>query len=433
MDTSPWISAKAVLARISAMRGRGLLVAWGYPCAAILAVALWSASGGTRLSASLPIAATLVGLVSLSARIKKIVAPRTEVSVAAGFVAAAALAGGPLAGALADASIEAFTGEAVWRKRCTWAGAGAVNGFGIGVVGSQLGLNGGSEALAVAAAGLASGLAINLLNFMIVGLDRRVDLRSELAASWRAIVLGWALPWPALAAFLYAYRQAPAVAVALGIGLLVALAVGNRLRLSLERSLAEELLRSRHDALTGAPNRYALAEALAIEHAQIMRGGHPGAICFLDLDRFREVNNTYGYAAGDELLINVYKRVRKHLRAGDQLFRWGGEEFVVIAPDQDNVAEFAERLRRLFSDEPFTINGQQVRLTGSVGAALLDETRTAEAALDAAARLVRVAKGRRNAIEVESPQRTSGTRPLQNIPAVTGIPQTVMASPSRSE
>lgn len=270
----------------------------------------------------------------------------------------------------------------------------------------------------VAAAGLAIGLAVNLLNLVIVGLDRRINVRSELAASWRATALAWALPWPALSAFLFSYRQAPPVAAALAAGLLVAVWLGNRLRLRLERSLAEERLRSRHDALTGAPNRYALAEALAAEHARIMRGGHPSAVCFLDLDRFREVNNTYGYSAGDELLVMMYERFRNHLRTSDQLFRWGGEEFVVIAPDQTNLAEFAERLRRIFSDELFTISGTQLALTGSVGAALLDETRTPEAALETASLLVRVAKERRNSIEVESPPQASRLGSLQDISAI---------------
>jgi diguanylate cyclase (GGDEF)-like protein len=426
LDTITRINPRAMRTRLPTLRGRGLLVALGYPCAALAAAVLWSVSCGAGFGASLPIVIALTALVSLAARIEKFVAPRTDVTAVGGFITAAALAGGPLAGVLAGASTEIFTSGSVWRKRLAWAGASALNGFGIGFAGSRVGLHASGEmALAIAALGLAVGLAINLLNVLIIGLDRRADLRRELAALWRATVLGWALPWPALAAFLYAYRQAPGVATALGIGLLAVLALGNRLRLSLERSLAEERLRSRHDALTGAPNRYALAEALAIEHAQIMRGGQPGVICFLDLDRFREVNNSHGYSAGDALLVHVYERLRKHLRASDQLFRWGGEEFVVIAPDQENIAEFAERLRRLFSDEPFAIGDRKITLTGSVGAARLDETRTAEAALEAAARLVRVAKARRNAIEVEPPQRGLAPWPIREVPAV-GIRHTAI-------
>ena len=81
-----------------------------------------------------------------------------------------------------------------------------------------------------------------------------------------------------------------------------------------------------------APNRYALAEALTAEQARIKRGGRTAALCFLDLDRFKTVNDTYGYAAGDKLLVDVHQRLRSELRASDLVFRWGGEEFVVLAP-----------------------------------------------------------------------------------------------------
>jgi len=403
VDTIPELRAqKTAQAGMSGSRGRGSLVAFAYPCATFVAAALWISSNGWELRAPLPIVAFLIVLASLSERIEMIIGPRAQVSVAAGFIAAAALAGGPLAGALAGASTEALTAGAVWRKRFAWAGACALQGFGIGVVSSRLPTQASGEmAFEVAGAGLAVGLAINLLNLVTVGLDRRIDLRTELAASWRATALEWALPWPVLAAFLFASRRAPTLAVALAAGLFAAVWIGNRVRLRLEHSLADERLRSRTDALTGAPNRYALAEALAAEHARIMRGGRPGALCFIDLDRFREVNNTYGYSAGDELLVRMYERFRKHLRVSDQLFRWGGEEFVVIAPDEPDLAGFAERLRRVFADEPFAVSGRQLALTGSVGAALLDETRTPEAALKTASRLVRVAKEKRNTVEVE--------------------------------
>lgn len=107
METFPGISARAVRSRLSALRGRGLLVALGYPGAALVAVALWSISGGRGLTASLPTVVALIALAALSERIEMVVSPRAQVSVAAGFVATAALAGGPLAGALAGASTEA--------------------------------------------------------------------------------------------------------------------------------------------------------------------------------------------------------------------------------------------------------------------------------------------------------------------------------------
>src|SRR5262249_57513169 len=130
--------------------------------------------------------------------------------------------------------------------------------------------------------------------------------------------------------------------------------------LGLGRGLARERWRGRVERLTNARNRYALAEALTAEQARIRRGGRTAAVCFLDLDRFKTVNDTYGYAAGDALLVAVYGRLRGELRASDLVFRWGGEEFVVLAPHVEaaELADFSERLRLLLATRPFSIAGK---------------------------------------------------------------------------
>ena len=186
-------------------------------------------------------------------------------------------------------------------------------------------------------------------------------------------------------------------------GLLLVVAAGNVSRHRLEQSLVKERSRARVDALTNAPNRYALAEALRAEQARIKRGGRTAALCFLDLDRFKSVNDTYGYAAGDALLVDVYERLHGELRASDVVFRWGGEEFVVLAPhvEKAELADFAERLRLLLATKPFAIDGRPRTITGSVGAVLLDDARAAERAVEAAGRLVRKAKLTRNTAVVE--------------------------------
>lgn len=186
--------------------------------------------------------------------------------------------------------------------------------------------------------------------------------------------------------------------------LLLIVVVANRFRRRLERALAAERSRARVDALTNAPNRYALAEALGAEQARIRRGGRTAAVCFLDLDRFKKVNDTYGYAAGDALLVDVYERLRGELRASDLLFRWGGEEFVVLAPhvERAELVEFAERLRLLLAGRPFWIDGKPRTITASVGAVLLEDDRPAEVALERAGRLVKRAKLTRNTAVVDS-------------------------------
>lgn len=352
---------------------------------------------------SLPAAVLLMVLAALAEQVNIVISPRMDVSLAPGFVCAAALIGGPLVGACAGVSTQALDTGVVSRKRFAWGGADALQGFAIGLFGQQVVLRSGGGALALAALGLLAGLLLNSLNVVIVALDRSGASLAQIAGCWRSHLLAWALPWPPLAAFLFSYRIAPAVSLSLAGGSLLAVWIGNRVRLRLEQILAEERLRARLDALTSAPNRYALAEALSAEHARIVRGGRPAALCFLDLDLFREVNNTYGYAAGDQLLVSVYQRLRERLRASDGVFRWGGEEFVVLAPDQADLAEVAERLRRLVAEEPFRASDQPLRVTCSVGAARLGEGRGPEESLEVASRLVRVAKGRRNAIEVETP------------------------------
>jgi diguanylate cyclase (GGDEF)-like protein len=354
------------------------------------------------LDIGLPAALVLVLLTALAEQLNVVVGRRTRISLAGPFLVAAALVGGPLVGACAGAATATFTTGDPRRKRAVCAVAGALQGLGVGLVGEQLTQSGVSGAVLAATVGLATGLALDA-RLVLRSLGRGGKLRRELGAAWRAIVASWFLPAPLLVVFLYLFPTEPGLALAFAAGLLLAAAWANRLRRRLERTLAAERSRARVDALTDAPNRYALAEALTSEQARIKRGGRTAALCFLDLDRFKTVNDTYGYAAGDRLLVDVHHRLRSELRASDRVFRWGGEEFVVLAPhvDRAELADFAERLRLLLATRPFAIDGRPRTITGSVGAVLLDETRPAQEALEAASRLVKKAKQTRNAAVVE--------------------------------
>jgi diguanylate cyclase len=320
------------------------------------------------------------------------------------FVVAVALVGGPLLGACAGAAIQLVTGKGARRGRAAYAGAGAAQGFVVGAVGEQLAHGGTFGAVVAATAGLLTGCALNVAAIVFVAHGRRLSARSEFVASWREILVTWFLPAPLLVVFLYLFPTTPALALAYAGGLLLLVAVGRRTSLGLERTLDEERSRARVDALTNAPNRYALAEALTVEQARMQRGGRPAGIAFLDLDRFKSVNDTYGYAAGDRLLVDVYQRLRGELRASDVVFRWGGEEFVVLAPhlEAPELASFAERLRLLLESRPFAIDGRPRTITASVGAALLEESRPADVALEAASRLVKKAKLTRNTAVAET-------------------------------
>jgi diguanylate cyclase (GGDEF)-like protein len=322
---------------------------------------------------------------------------RTSVSSAGPIVVAAALVGGPLVGACVGAAIQLVVGTGVRRRRAAYAAAAAAQGCAVGLVGGQLAQHGASGALVAASVGLLTGCVVSVAPTLLLARTRR-------RASWRTIVVTWLLPAPLLAAFLYLFQTTPPLALAYAAGLLLVAAAGRQQHRGVERTLEQERSRARVDALTNAPNRYALAEALTAEQSRMRRGGRPAGLCFLDLDRFKTVNDTYGYAAGDRLLVDVYRRLRGELRASDVVFRWGGEEFVVLAPhvEASELADFAERLRLLLESRPFAIDGRPRTVTASVGAALLEESRPAEATLEAASRLVKKAKQTRNTAVVET-------------------------------
>ena len=358
--------------------------------------------GQFGLHTGIAAAIVLVGLTALAEELNVVVARRTRISLSGPFLVAAALVGGPILGACAGVATEAFATRDRRRRRAACAVAGALQGFAVGLVGAHLTQRDVSGAVVAATVGVLVGFALNA-QVVLRALGGR--LRRELGAAWRAIVVGWFLPAPLLVVFLYLFQTTPGLALTLAAGLLLVAAWANRFRRRLERTLAGERSRARVDALTSAPNRYALAEALTSEQARIGRGGRTAALCFLDLDRFKTVNDTYGYAAGDRLLVDVHHRLRSELRASDLVFRWGGEEFVVLAPhvDRAELADFAERLRLLLATRPFAIDGRPRTVTGSVGAVLLDGSRSAEVALEAAGHLVRKAKLTRNTAVVERP------------------------------
>ena len=137
-----------------------------------------------------------------------------------------------------------------------------------------------------------------------------------------------------------------------------------------ERRAREADLRHRatHDVLTGMPNRAALAEALS----HTLADGRTAAVLFLDLDRFKLVNDTHGHAVGDALLVALGRRLMTGVRPGDTVARFGGDEFVVLCPgidEPDGGMEIARRVARAL-EEAFLVEGHELFLTGSVGVAI---------------------------------------------------------------
>ncbi|TYT25077.1 GGDEF domain-containing protein [Luteimonas viscosa] len=128
-----------------------------------------------------------------------------------------------------------------------------------------------------------------------------------------------------------------------------------------------------HDALTDLCNRRHFMEMLDKEIARALRHDRELALCIVDVDLFKPVNDTYGHIAGDEVLRHIAAIVRQHVRGDDIAARIGGEEFAVLLPEGGSAAAqaLAERLRAAVAGATFSPGGVPQRITVSVGVATL--------------------------------------------------------------
>lgn len=160
------------------------------------------------------------------------------------------------------------------------------------------------------------------------------------------------------------------------------------------------------DPLTGVANRRRGEELLAQEIARAERYGHPLSVVMFDLDHFKRVNDTHGHAVGDALLRAVTHVVEKQLRAADHLARWGGEEFLVIAPELGDrrAVQVAERMRDQISQ--LHIPGhRQMSQTASFGVAFYRAGDTPHGLVQRADEALYAAKnGGRNRVEQAASQ-----------------------------
>ena len=130
------------------------------------------------------------------------------------------------------------------------------------------------------------------------------------------------------------------------------------------------------DPLTGIPNRRAFFESIEHERARLTRYPGEAAVLMIDIDHFKQINDTQGHAAGDAMLCHIVRQVRKLLRESDMLARLGGEEFAILLPQasREGALGLAERVRKVLEDTPLNYNDVPIHITASVGVTIMTHT-----------------------------------------------------------
>jgi diguanylate cyclase (GGDEF)-like protein/PAS domain S-box-containing protein len=149
------------------------------------------------------------------------------------------------------------------------------------------------------------------------------------------------------------------------------------------------------DGLTGIGNRKHLEGRLSAVIAEYRNNASPAGLLFIDVDRFKQVNDTYGHNTGDTVLRMVANTIRYALRATDTIGRWGGEEFIALLYDmqeREALQAAAEKVRTLVEYSRLDVNGQGLAVTVSVGGTLLCPDDTPELLVQRADRLMYLSK-----------------------------------------
>jgi diguanylate cyclase (GGDEF)-like protein len=241
-------------------------------------------------------------------------------------------------------------------------------------------------------------IAFFAVNFLLVGRAIALHTRAPYLRTFRSL-----LPYQAFANFVL-LSAAPLVVVVVSrspLLLVLLLLPLTAIYVNAEISLQREH-QAHHDELTGLCNRKLLVRKTADALAEASRSGGTVGFLLLDLDRFKEVNDTLGHPAGDRLLRIVAHRLRHSVRPGDVVARLGGDEFAVLLPPVREVSaarEVASRLRVAIG-EPIRLEGMSIEIEASVGLALFPDDATGfEQLLQRADVAMYLAKERRSGVE----------------------------------
>jgi len=142
-----------------------------------------------------------------------------------------------------------------------------------------------------------------------------------------------------------------------------------RLRQHLENQNTELERLANTDYLTNLYNRRSFFHVAEVEFEEAIRNGNPISITLIDLDYFKQVNDTYGHLVGDQVLVHIAKLIRVHSRIRDVAARYGGEEFIILHPSIDRHDAFliVDRIRKGVEETPFVLDGNEIDVTLSAG------------------------------------------------------------------
>ena len=174
--------------------------------------------------------------------------------------------------------------------------------------------------------------------------------------------------------------------------------------LTLSAAIKKLIQDSETDSLTGLFNRRTFLKKIEDEAMRFKRSQKPFSLLFADIDFFKKINDTYGHAAGDDVLVSIGNLLNMEKREVDQVGRWGGEEFLLLLPETniEGAVQHGNKIRELISSKPVICEGQEINLTMSFGVSEYSGDNTIEKTIDQAdQRLYLAKKSGRNKVVFE--------------------------------